>query len=33
LKAQIKKQYHYNNPEDPEYSEEKAAKFRTIEMN
>ena len=33
LKAQIKKQYHYNNPEDPEYSEEKAAKFRTIDMN
>ena len=33
LKAQIKKQYHYTNPEDPEYSEEKAAKFRTIDMN
>ena len=33
LKAQIKKQYHFTNVEDPEYTEEKAAKFRTIDMN
>ena len=33
LQAQINKLYSFYNPEDPNYSEEKANKYKTIEMN
>lgn len=33
MKAQIKRQYHFTNPENLDYTEEKAAKYRTIDMN
>jgi hypothetical protein len=29
----IFKQFNYSNPEDPDYSDEKAAKYPTIDMN